>query len=290
VTTQREGQKLIGVRRPSALRFTLIELLVVITIISILASMLLPALATARQKGKFGRWIGSTSSMKADPDLMAYYNFQNEDFPMASGGPLVENKAQGINADKYRANLLDGKMKNGPLAYRGRWPGKVGIKFDGINDYVQVPHVNPIGENVREQLTVMMSFMSYEDLGSGSDRALEKGDDYFFLEDLGSGGMNFLVKRNNTNYSVSCKDSLDANSWHIVTGVVGDSKISIYLDGEHKETKSFGGPKIDNSGLPLVFGSSDNGAYLNGIIDELAIFSRALGPDEIKALAKNGEW
>jgi len=271
--------------------FTLIELLVVITIISILAAMLLPALAVAKQKGKYGRWLGSTSSLKADPDLMAYYNFQNEDFHMVAGGPLVENKAQGINCEKYRKDILNGTMKNGPLPCQGRWPGKVGIKFDGSNDYVDVPHAKAIGADVQEQLTVMMSFKSYETLSkSGSSRrALEKGGCYFFLQGYGTGGMNFLVNSKGTNYCVGIQEALDADSWHIVTGVVGDGKISVYLDGEHKETKSIPGPIKDDPGQTLEFGRSDSPAYLNGVIDEVSIFSRALSPDEIKALAKNGE-
>ena len=73
--------------------FTLIELLVVIAIIAILAALLLPALASAKEEGKTAqcisnqRQIGVATSMYADDnqDRFFYCNLNN------GNGPFVEN-------------------------------------------------------------------------------------------------------------------------------------------------------------------------------------------------------
>jgi len=64
-------------RRPSQAAFTLIELLVVVAIISVLASMLLPALSNARDSA---RRIACANNMKQIFTAFTFYADENDDY------------------------------------------------------------------------------------------------------------------------------------------------------------------------------------------------------------------
>ena len=156
------------------------------------------------------------------------------------------------------------------------------IAFDGSN-YVEVPHHASIGGDVTGGLTVTAWFRANVPLpGDGAgQRMLEKGNNYFFLQGVRPGGMNFLVKNGGSNFTAGIGESLEADTWYHIAGVFDGSSAKAYINGELKGTVEVPGP-IDDSGLPMRIGSDDGGSFFNGTMDDVLIWSRPLSAEEVR--------
>ena len=68
--------------------------------------------------------------------------------------------------------------------------------------------------------------------------------------------------------------------WHHITGVVALDKLLLYVDGEFLKEMPYAGP-MASDGPETEIGHAQDGGFI-GLIDEVAIYDRALSSDEIQ--------
>lgn len=88
--------------RRRRLAYTILDLLVVIGIIALLVSILLPALAKAREQARYVRWQAFSRDMSMDENMAVHYNFQND-----RGGTSLCNMAVANHDPTYLPNSMD---------------------------------------------------------------------------------------------------------------------------------------------------------------------------------------
>jgi fructan beta-fructosidase len=190
----------------------------------------------------------------------------------------------------------DGVMKSGPKQVAGKINGA--LQFDGTNS-VDVAGTDDLNFNKKEEFTAAawIKPASDEPVGSaavapptaccgtviGQRDALgwalrydgrNAGAEYEFIvcpNWQGDGG-----------FGASKKD-IPKDTWHYITVMVSKDNppnMFVYLDGELITEGTFAGP-ITSTGPETDIGKAADGAFV-GIIDEVAIYNRALTENEIK--------
>lgn len=158
------------------------------------------------------------------------------------------------------------------------------LDFDGSNDFVSVPYsMVPTGA-ADKSLSLW-----FKTSGSVSTRQwlFYAGTDAFFgrfaVELEGS-----AVAFNNGNSSVYHSASISAETWyHVVIVYDGGNSVDLWVNGD-KETYSIPGASSLSTGTTTTtrLGSLDGGTFnLQGRMDDVRVFDRALTNDEVSHLA-----
>ena len=191
----------------------------------------------------------------------------------------------------------DSAGSNDGTVYGAQWTGGA-LDFDGLNDYVRIPDdysLTPGSE-------ITISFWIYsrggqnagiykyascpnESYSPGNSRAY-----HFSVSGDGKAGLTIFS-------SVSTYDSIAGdvvvpfNQWHHVAGTFNQGNAAIYIDGQLDKSETLSVTSIMNDAQPLIIGGfwSYCGAdtfcsRLNGIIDDVRIYNRALISEEIHQL------
>ena len=194
-------------------------------------------------------------------------------------------------ADSYDAN--PGTLVNGPVWTTGKVNGA--LSFDGVDDYVQVPHsasLSPTNTITMEawiypKKLLISSYESHEffvSKGGTSGYALWYWDGtskYIVIDVYGKSRRYLNLHR----------EFFALNQWNHLVGVYDGQNIIGYVNGVEKGRKYVGTDSIGSTSYyPLIFGAASTypGSPFNGMIDEVAIYNRALSAEEIQQHYQNG--
>lgn len=209
--------------------------------------------------------------------LMARWDFEE------GSGPTAQDSS-GNGNDGTLDNYVDDSQW-----VEGRFGGGLAFTGSAANRLVVLDSPT-IGSGLVNAFSVAAWFKSNNALAAGGTGAalLEKGNAYFLLQGVASGGMNMLLKKGGANLTVPLGESLAANTWYHITGVFDGTEARLYLNGELKGSLAAAAP-IDDPALPLVIGGDDGTRTFNGVLDQVALWNRALTEAEIlQAAARVG--
>ena len=187
---------------------------------------------------------------------------------------------------------FSGKGNHGSITGAG-WTakGRLGptLYFDGLDDSVNCG--NNVSLNLVDELTV--EAWINPDVVNIWQRAVSEGKyntewifgisvdgtmDFTFWKE--GGGLN--ATRGNTVLSVGIWQHI------VVTYSKSLGEVRLFLNGESDQDIYPVSSDISDSGDPVMIGSDPAGNNFKGFIDEVRIYNRALGADEIKALYELG--
>jgi len=249
--------------------FTLIELLVVISIISLLASVVLASLNSARDKSRTSAGLSFAQSLHSYLGSEAVGIW---DFGEGSGLTAYDSSGRGNNG-----NIIDGTWTNG---LKGS-----ALDFDGVNDYMNIPQQPPftIGPNMFTVAGMIQPSNQYSRFITPQSNGVDQWIGY----DPGSQRVDVVITEIadiNTRNRPSSPGSVPINKWTHFAVSINDKNIKVYINGalnaEYTETINI----ADWTGNWMIGQRGTNTDWYKGKIDDLRVYGAVLSAVEIHDL------
>ena len=189
------------------------------------------------------------------------------------------------------------KVKNHGTAKKTKWlkDGKFGggLEFDGKTSEIQVPHHNKLNPG-GDQLTIIAWYMPYSFPGGHPPIARKgqvgEGVGCWGFDTPGGKPRGFIYQAKDGKASVAQgQEAMTEDKWNHVAMAYDGKKIQIYLNGKVIGSQDTTGNINENNKVPVWIGKKANeGIWLNGMMDDLAIFNVGLTAAEVKSYMNNG--
>jgi hypothetical protein len=194
-----------------------------------------------------------------------------------SGTVAVDATGDGYNGTVYGAMWNPNGKVNGCL------------NFNGLNNYVQIP--NPVSSD----FSIVFWVKSTQTTGGTGQwyngTGLVDGDYPGVTNDFGTAllGNKLAFGVGNPDTTILSTSPINDGNWHqcVATRVQSTGVISLYMDGTMQATGTGNTNKLNASSFLTIGRIASGGGYFNGSLDEIDIFNRAMGNNEVTALYNN---
>jgi hypothetical protein len=214
-------------------------------------------------------------------------------------GIWLFDEGKGNIARDTSGNGNDGELMNDPKWVDGKF-GKA-LEFDGQDDYVHFVHrrlrltVNA-GDAEILKPTADVTFVAWV-YWDGGNYVLASGGQtsstgYAITYDPNTSQIWFGVSTGKKSANTGYIQAPPKKVWHHLAGSYDDSdgELIAYVDGKKYATAKANGNVLENKWPSLHIGKPNNvdAYYIQGILDEVAVFNVALTEDDINAIMTRG--
>jgi hypothetical protein len=161
------------------------------------------------------------------------------------------------------------------------------------NDYVEVPNDPSLELGDTDEVTVS-AWVNKDSAQSGWRAIVQHSDESFNMQFQNGNEPRFTIHDDGNWVSAERPGSVSSNQWYHFVGLYDGSEIRFYVDGVVPAADTATVDDMDETTEPLGIGENLDapGRVLDGKIDEVRIYDRAIDPDEVQQLyfaARNGK-
>jgi len=223
--------------------------------------------------------------------------FDYQGIPIIKGlvGHWTMNEGEGGVAHDLSGNDNHGTLVNGPTWANGK-AGEA-LDFDGASDYIAISDSEATTSNLAITGAITLSaWVKLNDMTSevimGRGSGTGSAGNYGYVLMVYNGSVVLNMHSNTAVYALGSVLATDSN-WHFITatwdGTMNTNGVKIYIDGTLSRQ---GTSTISVMGQPVyqfrIGVSSSSLAYVNGLIDDVRIYNRALTEDEVRLIYESG--
>jgi len=202
--------------------------------------------------------------------------------------PFTRNLRAGVNDDGTTVYDRSNFGNHGTI-YGAVWQtlpsGKSALSFDGVDDYVEVPDSASL-KNITDKVTIIVWInpKSYTDADGKESVIVAKVYQYWLML-TSDGGFRFRVYDGTVRFFESPSGIVELNKWQMLAVSFDRPNVKLFRNGEVvRESSTFDYAATPND-EPFRIASWDPVGYIvNGTIDEVRIYNRALSEEEINRL------
>lgn len=227
-------------------------------------------------------WLPTRPSMKELPN-----NTQSETAYSAgnvnmSGNVLLMhmNSASGLIQD-FSGLSNTGTNVGATYGVSGRY--NTAMQFDGSSNYIDIPNSASLNPANTLTLEAWVRWNIVPSTGNSWAQIIDKNGDngYQIQHSSGNSAFEFALQTSSARTYIIGTTAPVQGIWYHVVGVYDGSTIKIYVNGNLEGTNNLTGTILTNTSNVNIGRRTSNDRYFNGVIDEVAIYNRALSQPEI---------